>query len=72
LLTTQEVRIMRLVATGLSNFEVGEELGIREKSVKYHMTNLMSKLKVRNRVEVSVIAQQEWGFPGVPNQKEGR
>jgi DNA-binding NarL/FixJ family response regulator len=60
-LTKQEERTLRLVAMGLSNREVGERLGILEKTVKYHMSNIMEKLKVRNRVEATLIARQVWG-----------
>jgi DNA-binding NarL/FixJ family response regulator len=62
-LTRQEERTLRLVAIGLSNREVGERLGVLEKTVKYHMTNILAKLKVRNRVEAILTAQQEWGRP---------
>lgn len=63
LLTSQEERTLRLVAMGLSNREVGARLGILEKTVKYHMTKIMEKLKVRNRVEAALVAQQVWGKP---------
>lgn len=59
-LSTQEARILRLVATGMSNREVAEQLGIIEKTVKYHMTNILAKLGARNRVEATVMARREW------------
>ncbi|KQY26648.1 response regulator [Rhizobium sp. Root482] len=60
-LSDQEERTLRLVAMGLSNREVGERLGVMEKTIKFHMTRVMAKLNVRNRVEASVMAQKEWG-----------
>ena len=60
-LSEQEKRTLQLVAKGMSNREVGERLGILEKTVKFHMTRIMAKLKVRNRVEASLLAQKEWG-----------
>lgn len=60
-LSPQEERTLRLVSNGLSNREVGEILGVLEKTVKYHMTKAMAKLGVRNRVEATLIARQEWG-----------
>ena len=60
-LTAQQARTLRLLAMGLSNREIGERLGILEKTVKYHVTHILEKLKVRNRVEATLIAQQEWG-----------
>jgi len=60
-LSEQEQRVLRLVAKGMSNREAGEKLGILEKTVKFHMTRIMAKLKVNNRVSASLLAQKEWG-----------
>ncbi len=59
-LSDQEKRTLRLVANGLSNREVGERLDVQEKTVKYHVTNILRKLKARNRVEAVLIAKREW------------
>lgn len=61
-LSEQEKRTLRLVAGGLSNREVGELLDVQEKTVKYHITNILRKLKARNRVEAVLIAKREWNF----------
>jgi len=63
-LSDQEKRILRLIATGLSNREVGERLEVQEKTVKYHVTNILRKLKAKNRVEALLIAQREWSGLG--------
>jgi len=55
MLTPQEQRILQMVSTGLGNREIGERLGVCEKTVKYHVTNLFRKLNVRNRVEAALI-----------------
>lgn len=60
-LTGQEEKTLRLMATGLSNREIGEKLSIVEKTVKYHVTRILKKLNVRNRVEASLIAERTWG-----------
>jgi two-component system nitrate/nitrite response regulator NarL len=60
-LSDQERRTLQLIAKGLSNREVGERLEVQEKTVKYHVTNILRKLKARNRVEAVLIAKQEWG-----------
>jgi two-component system nitrate/nitrite response regulator NarL len=57
-LTDREDQILRLVAKGLSNKEVGRELELQEKTVKHHMTSILQKLKARNRVEAAVIARE--------------
>jgi two-component system nitrate/nitrite response regulator NarL len=60
-LTDREEQILRLVAKGLSNKEVGRELDLQEKTVKHHMTSILQKLQARNRVEAAVIARENWG-----------
>jgi DNA-binding NarL/FixJ family response regulator len=59
-LTEDEQRILRSVATGLSNREVGDRFGVQEKAIKYRMTRIMRKLNVKNRVEAVLIARQYW------------
>lgn len=57
-LSRREVDILRLVAQGKSNREVGEALDIQEKTVKHYMTSILQKLRVRNRVEAAMLARQ--------------
>jgi two-component system nitrate/nitrite response regulator NarL len=57
-LTAREEQILELVAQGLSNKEIGNELGIAEKTVKHYVTNILQKLQVRNRVEAALMAQK--------------
>lgn len=56
-LTKREEDILRLVAQGLSNREVGQELDLQEKTVKHYMTAILQKLHVRNRVEAAMLAR---------------
>ena len=60
-LTKQEERTLRLLATGLSNREIGQKLGVVEKTINFHVTRILEKLRVRKRVEAAVIARREWG-----------
>lgn len=60
-LSEREKTILQLVSKGMSNREVGEQLDILEKTVKFHMTRIMAKIKARNRVEATLIARREWG-----------
>lgn len=59
-LTAREEQILRLVARGLSNREVGQMLELQEKTVKHYMTNILQKLQVRNRVEATLIAHERF------------
>jgi two-component system nitrate/nitrite response regulator NarL len=57
-LSDREIQILRLLAKGLINKQIGIELGLREKTVKHYVTNILQKLQVRNRVEAALIAQR--------------
>ncbi len=59
-LTHREEEILRLVAEGLSNKEVGRKLDLQEKTVKHYMTIILQKMDVRNRVEAAVLANSIW------------
>jgi two-component system nitrate/nitrite response regulator NarL len=52
--TSREEEIMHLVALGSTNKEVARKLAVSVKTVKHHLTNVMQKLRVRNRVEAVV------------------
>lgn len=56
-LTERERQILELVAKGQSNKEVARGLDLAEKTVKHHMTNVLEKLQVRNRVEAALLAR---------------
>lgn len=59
-LSRQETQVLQLLALGLSNREIGEQLGITERTVKFHLSNTFAKLHVRNRVEASITARKIW------------
>ena len=50
-LTPRETEVMRLVAGGYSNREIGDALGTAEGTVKVHVSSILSKLGVRDRVQ---------------------
>ena len=57
-LTDRERDILSLVAEGLTNREIGENLHLAEKTIKHYMTNVLQKLHVRSRVEAALLAQK--------------
>ena len=56
-LTRRELEILRLVAEGHSNAELGRRLWVTEQTVKFHLSNIYRKLEVANRTEASRWAQ---------------
>jgi two-component system nitrate/nitrite response regulator NarL len=58
-LSSREKQVVELLLKARSNKEIAKNLSISEKTVKHHMTSLMSKLNARNRVEVALAAQQQ-------------
>ena len=55
-LTVREREVLALLVDGLSNLEIAEQLSIGMATVKYHLTNIFTKLGAKNRVEAATIA----------------
>jgi len=70
-LTERESEVARAVARGLSNAEIGKELFLSEATVKTHVTRVLTKLGVRDRVQI-VVAAYESGLvqPGAPRSAD--
>jgi DNA-binding NarL/FixJ family response regulator len=67
-LTRREREIVRQVALGLRNAEVGRELRISEVTVKTHINNIFQKLGIRDRVELALYAVRN-GIIGVHERR---
>ena len=65
-LSTREREVLELVAAGLSNQEIGDRLGLAEKTIKHYMTSILGKLRVRSRVEAALLAYREGIAPPPP------
>ncbi len=58
-LTTRELEVLKLVAQGMSNRDVAEQLFIAENTVKNHVRNILEKLQLHSRMEAVVYAVRE-------------
>ena len=61
-LSERERDVFRLLARGLSNGEIGEQLYISEATVKTHVTHILQKLDLRDRVQAVVLAHETGVF----------
>lgn len=58
-LSSREAEIAHWVARGKTNWEIGQILGISDKTVKTHMQNIFSKLKASNRAQIAALFAEE-------------
>ena len=58
LLSARERGVLRLVAAGLSNRQIGETLSISERTVKFHVTAIFNKLGAENRAQAVALAAE--------------
>jgi DNA-binding NarL/FixJ family response regulator len=74
-LTGRELDVFRLIAGGLSNVEIGRELYISDTTVKTHITHILQKLNLRDRVQAVVLAYETGLFDSgarTPSDRDGQ
>jgi len=58
-LTEREQEVLKLLASGLTNKEIGARLSLAENTVKNHLKNILAKLHLKNRVQAATLAVQQ-------------
>jgi DNA-binding NarL/FixJ family response regulator len=71
-LTERELDVFRSIVRGLSNAEIGRELYISDTTVKTHITHILQKLNLRDRVQAVVLAYQTGLFDADTNRSSRR
>jgi NarL family two-component system response regulator LiaR len=69
-LTEREIEVLRLVAQGMSNQEIADQLSIAEVTVRTHVSNILRKLHLANRVQAALYALRE-GFAELDEIEDG-
>ncbi len=67
-LTDREIEVLRLIAHGASNHEIGVDLGISEATVRKHVSNILGKLHLASRTQAALYALRE-GFTSLQRNR---
>jgi len=71
-LTLRQMEVVCMMARGFSNKEIARELQLAERTVKAHVTAVLETLRVKNRTQAVIAAQQQGLLPAVANLELAR
>ena len=66
-LTAKEIQVLRLVCDGLEYSEIGGALGLSERTVKYHVSNILQKTGYANKTRLAIaVTSRQFIIPNLP------
>jgi DNA-binding NarL/FixJ family response regulator len=66
-LTTRQLEVLKLVANGMSNLQIADNLYISAKTVDHHISAIFSKLNLHSRIEAAIFLQSNFANQNFPN-----
>lgn len=70
-LTAKEIQVLRLVCDGLEYSEIGGALGLSERTVKYHVSNILQKTGYANKTRLAIaVTSRQFIIPNLPEDME--
>jgi DNA-binding NarL/FixJ family response regulator len=66
-LTSRELAVLQLLAAGRTNGQIGAELYMSRKTASVHVSSILRKLGVSNRVQAAALAERAGLLPGQPS-----
>lgn len=70
-LTSKEIEVLRLICDGLEYDEIADKLDVAERTVKYHVSNILSKTGYANRTRLAIaVTNKKFIVPNLPEEQE--
>ena len=70
-LTSKEIEVLRLICDGLEYDEIADQLDIAKRTVKYHVSNILSKTGYANRTRLAIaVTNKKFIVPNIPEEQE--
>lgn len=69
-LTSKEIEVLRLISDGLENYEIAARLNVSERTIKCHVSNILSKTGFTNRTQLAIaVTKKNFIVPNLPEEQ---
>lgn len=69
-LTSKEIEVLRLICDGLENYEIAARLNVSERTIKYQVSNILSKTGFTNRTQLAIaVTKKNFIVPNLPEEQ---